>query len=89
MSHCQMCDGTNADCTPCPGCGHEATIATLTAEREALRAATRKVVEAGDIMSMLFEVHWTVKDTAEGVYASVWNWKVALSDPVIVALGRE
>jgi len=67
----------------------DATIATLTAEREALRAATRKVVEAGDIMSMLFEVHWTVKDTAEGVYASVWNWKVALSDPVIVALGRE
>jgi len=67
----------------------ERQLAEVTAERDdrdSLRTALRQVAEAGDVMSMLFEAHWTVKDTDEGVHAAVENWKKALALPVVQAV---
>jgi hypothetical protein len=94
-SHCRCCSGkfvendVLGDCPGCPEC------AALTTERDALKTATRKVVEALESRAT-----FTSKD---GVcFCSVRSWamnrpheaqcqkiRAALDDPTIVALRRE
>jgi hypothetical protein len=77
----------------CPGCeAKAAAIATLTAERDALQAATRKVVEAvrGE------RDHWSSCDECEDMDTPCEEFirlcgvtTTTLSNPTIVALRRE
>ena len=74
--HCPLCKcKTTVDFT-----SHlvekDATLATLTAERDALRDATRKVVDAGKML-------------VNSVLDASGHMQDALADPTIVALRRE
>jgi hypothetical protein len=79
-THCPGCCGDSRPhivqvSNPCPGVTCP-TCATLTAERDALQAATRRLVEAAlAVCGYPGPGHWTYLEDA-------------LADPVIVALRR-
>jgi hypothetical protein len=66
------------------------TIAALTAERDALRAATRKVVEALQMHMDWIGAPPTGRESFDSLREDAWKLgRVALADPLIRSLRRE